>query len=336
MPRSITLYSGTWSDWSLEDLAQHSSEWGYQGLELCCWGDHLDVQRALAEPDYCRHKLELLARYELSLAVLSNHRVGQAVCDVIDGRHQPLLPANVWGDGEPPGVQRRASEEIAATIRVAQKLGVGVVSGFSGSAIWSYVAGYPGPTTKVVSEGLADFARKWNPLLDLCAECGVRYALEVHPGQIAFDYYSAEMALDALRGRDEFGFTFDPSHFHWQGIDPVEFLRRFPDRIFHVHIKDAALTLNGRAGVLNSYLPAGDPRRGWEVRAPGRGGIDWESIIRALHEIGYAGPLSVEFKDPLMDRDAGAEEARQFVERLDFEPNPSRTSGSKFSSGAWT
>jgi sugar phosphate isomerase/epimerase len=335
MPRPVILYSGAWSDLSLEELAQRSSEWGYQGLELCCWGDHLEVQRALAEPDYCRHKLELLARYELSLSVLSNHRVGQAVCDVIDARHQRLLPDYVWGDGEPNGVQFRAREEMAATIRVAQKLGVGVVSGFSGSSIWSYVAGYPGPTAEVVAEGLADFARKWNPLLDLCAECGVRFALEVHPGQIVFDYYSAEMALDALRGRDEFGFTFDPSHLHWQGIDAVEFLRRFHDRIFHVHIKDAALTLNGRAGVLNSYLPAGDPRRGWDFRAPGRGGIDWEGVIRALHEIGYPGPLSVEFKDPLMDRDTGAEEARQFVQRLDFEPNASRGPASKPPGGAW-
>ena len=92
-------------------------------------------------------------------------------------------------------------------------------------------------------------------MLDVVQECGLKYALEVHPGQIAFDLHSAEAALDALDGRPDFGFTFDPSHLHWQGVDPVEFVRRFPDRIFHVHIKDAVLTLNGRTGLLCSYMP---------------------------------------------------------------------------------
>ena len=149
---------------------------------------------------------------------------------------------------------------------------------------------------------------------------GVRFAFEVHPGQIAFDLYSAEAVLDALGGRAEFGFTFDPSHLHWQGVDPVEFVRRFPDRVYHVHVKDAALTLNGRSGVLNGYLPSGDPRRGWQYRCPGHGGIDWEGVIRALNDAGYAGPLSVEYHDRGMDPEYGAREACEFVKRLDFDP----------------
>jgi sugar phosphate isomerase/epimerase len=321
MARPVILFSGQWADLSLEELAHKASEWSYQGLDLCCWGDHLEVQRALSEPDYCPKKLDLLARHDLNVLVVSNHRVGQAVCDVIDARHQRLLPDYVWDDGDPAGVQQRAAEEMMATARVAQKLGVGVLAGFTGSPLWSYVGGYPPPTAEVVAEGFRDFARKWNPILDVCRECGVRFAFEVHPGQIAFDLYSAEMALDALDGREEFGFTFDPSHLHWQGIDPVEFLRRFPDRIYHVHVKDAVLTLNGRNGLLGSYLPYGDPRRGWDFRSPGHGGIDWEAVIRALNEIGYDGPLAVEWKDSGMSRDYGAEDACKFVKRLDFDAN---------------
>jgi sugar phosphate isomerase/epimerase len=320
MARPVILFSGQWADLPLEELARKASEWSYQGLDLCCWGEHLEVQRALSEPDYCQNKLELLARYDLSVLVVSNHRVGQAVCDIIDARHQRILPDYVWDDGHPAGVQQRAAEEMMATARVAQKLGVGVVAGFTGSSLWSYVGGYPPPTREVVAEGLRDFARKWNPILDVCRNCGLKFAFEVHPGQIAFDLHSAEMALDALDGREEFGFTFDPSHLHWQGIDPAEFLRRFADRIYHVHIKDAVLTLNGRNGLLGSYLPYGDPRRGWDFRSPGRGGIDWEAVIRALNEIGYDGPLAVEWKDSGMSRDYGAEDACKFVKRLDFEP----------------
>jgi sugar phosphate isomerase/epimerase len=320
MPRPVILFSGPWSDLPLEELAQRAGEWGYQGLELCCWGDHFEVQRALSEDAYCPEKLEVLARNDLTVAVLSNHRVGQAVGDPVDGRHRALVPDYVWGDGAPDGVRERAAEEMQATVRVAEKLGVGVVGGFTGSPLWSYVAGYPGPTPEVVADGLRDFAHRWGPILDACRDAGVKFAFEVHPGQIAFDLYSAEMALDAVDGREEFGFTFDPSHLHWQGVDPVAFLRRFRDRIYHVHVKDAAITLDGRSGVLGSYLPLGDPRRGWDFRSPGRGGIDWEAVIRGLNEIGYDGPLAVDWKDPGMDREYGAEDACKFVRRLDFDP----------------
>ncbi len=322
MSRTILLYSGTFTDVLFAELAPRAGEWGYQGLELCCWGDHFEVQRALSEDDYCAKKLDLLSRLDLSAPVISAHKVSQAVGDRVDARHQAILPDYVWGDGQPPEVSQRAAEEMMATVRAAQKLGAAVVAGFSGSTLWSFVGGYPAPTREILAAGFQDFARLWNPILDVCRDCGIRYALEVHPGQIAFDLYSAEMALDALHGREDFGFLFDPSHLHWQGIDPAEFLRHFPDRIYHVHIKDAVLNLNGRNGLLGSYLPSGDPRRGYEFRSPGHGGIDWEAVIRALNDIGYNGPLSVEWKDSGMNRDFGAEDACRFVKRLDFEPAP--------------
>jgi len=331
MPRPVILFSGQWTDLPLAELAQKVGEWGYQGLELCCWADHFEVQRALSESDYCQQKLDLLSQLDLAVLVLSNHRVGQAVCDPIDARHQKILPDYVWGDGDPEGVRERAAEEMMATVRAAQKLGVGTVGGFTGSALWSFVAGYPPPDADQIAAGFQEFAHRWRPILDVCRETGVRFAFEVHPGQIAFDLYSAEMALEALAGREEFGFTFDPSHFHWQGIDPVEFIRRFPDRIFHVHMKDAALSLNGKNGILGSYLPLGDARRGWDFRAPGHGGVDWEGVIRALNDIGYDGPLAVEFKDCGMNRDFGAEDACKFVKRLDFAP-ASRPGGDAFRS----
>jgi sugar phosphate isomerase/epimerase len=322
MPRPVLLYSGQWTDLPLAELAPKLAEWGYQGIELACWGDHFEVQRALSEPSYCQQKIDLLAKYDLQTLVLSNHRTTTAVCDRIDARHKTLLPDYVWGEGEgdPEGVNQRAAEETLATVQAAQKLGVSVLTGFTGSSIWPLVNGYPAADPSFIAAGFEEFAARWNPILDACQGAGIKFALEVHPGQIAFDLYTAERALEALDGREEFGFLFDPSHFHWQGLDPVEFLRRFPERIYHVHIKDTAVTLNGRTSLLNSYLPYGDPRRGWDFRAPGRGGIDWEAIIRALNEIGYEGPLAVEFKDAALEREFGAEEACQFVKRLDFEP----------------
>jgi sugar phosphate isomerase/epimerase len=326
----------------LEELAGQAAEWGYQGLELCCWGDHLEVQRALGEEDYCPDKLALLGRLELTVPVLNSSRVSQAVCNGAgptrssaerrasgEVGQRDLVPDYVWGDGQPEGVRQRAAEEMLATAKAAQKLGVGVLSGLTGSPLWAYVACYPPPATEVVEEGLRAFARQWHPILDACQECGLRYAGTVGPGQVAFDLYSAERTLDALGGREEFGFTLDPAHLHWQGVDPVEFVRRFPERIYHVHVTDAVVTLNGRSGLLGSYLPEGDPRRGWQPRAPGRGGVDWEALIRALNEAGYDGPLAVDWRDPGMDRAHGAAEACQFVGRLNFEP-PAPAGGQAF------
>jgi sugar phosphate isomerase/epimerase len=323
MARPVLLYTGPWADLPLEELAAQAAEWGYQGLDLCCWGDHFEVQRAVAEEDYASAKLELLRRLELEVPVLSNHRVSQAVCDpMIDQRHRSLLPDYVLGDGVPAGVQQRATEEMIATVRAASRLGVSVLAGFTGSPLRSYVLGYPPAAPALISEALREFVHHWTPILEVCQECGIKYAFEVSPGQIAFDLYSAEMVLDALNGREEFGFTLDPAQLHWQGVDPVEFIRRFAERIYHVHVTDVAITLNGRSSLLGSYLPLDDPRRGWHPRAPGRGQIDHEGIIRALNAAGYDGPLAVDWQDPGMDRACGAEEACRFVKRLDFVPPP--------------
>ena len=320
MPRPVLLFSGPWADLPLETLASKAAAWGYHGFELCCWGDHLEVQRGVSDESYGPARLDLLSRFDLQVPVIANHKVGQAVGDIIDERHQGLVPDYVWGDGHPGGVRQRAIEEMAATFRLAERIGAGVVSGFTGSPVWSYVAGYPAPKPGVIAEALKQFAAAWNPILDTARDCGVRFACEVHPGQLAFDLYSGEIVLDALDGREEFGFTFDPSHLHWQGVEPVEFLRRFADRIYHVHVKDAQLTLNGRAGILGGYWPSGDPRSGWQYRSPGHGGVDWPNIIRALNEIGYDGPLSVDWHDPGMDREFGAADACRFVKAIDIDP----------------
>ncbi len=321
LARPVTLFTGQWADLKLEDLARMAREFGYQGLELACWGDHFDVEAAMSDDGYCAAKRDLLERHDLQLHAISTHLVGQAVLDVIDERHKAILPESVWGDGKPNGVNARAAEMLANTARAAQKLGVGVVNGFTGSSIWHLLYSFPPVPEEMIQGGFDLFAERFDPILDVFGQCGVRFALEVHPTEIAFDIHTARRALDALDNREEFGFNFDPSHLLWQGIDPVEFIRAFPERIYHVHIKDAIVTLDGRSGILASHLNFGDARRGWDFRSPGRGGVNFEEIIRALNAIGYDGPLSVEWEDVGMDREAGAREACEFVKRIDFTPS---------------
>jgi len=319
MPRPKTLFTGQWADLPLETLAGWASEWGYDGLELACWGDHFEVDKANGDPAYCKSRHDLLARHGLKVFAISNHLVGQAVCDLIDHRHKAILPARIWGDGSPEKVRAAAAEEMKATARAAKRLGVSVVNGFTGSSIWHMLYAFPPTSQADVDAGFRDFANRWVPILDEFQACGVRFALEVHPTEIAYDIHTTARALHAVQDHPAFGFNFDPSHLIWQGIDPVRFIDAFPKRIFHCHIKDAIRTPDGTSSILASHQSFGDHRRGWDFRSPGRGEVNFEAIIRALNRIGYRGPLSVEWEDCGMDRKHGAREAVELLQKLDFE-----------------
>ena len=320
MPRPLTLFTGQWADLPLAELAPLAREMGYDGLELACWGDHFDVRAALDDDGYVERRRELLARHGLSCHAISNHLVGQAVCDPIDERHREIVPARVWGDGEPEGVRRRAAREMMDTARAAAKFGVGVVNGFTGSSIWHSLYAFP-PTPQAYWErGFQDFADRWRPILDVFGEVQVNFGLEVHPTEIAFDLATARRALEAA-DHPRFGFNYDPSHLAYQGVDYVKFIRDFADRIFHVHLKDVWWGHgNGDVGVFGGHTSFGDARRFWDFRSVGRGDVQFEEVIVALNDAGYAGPLSVEWEDARMDRVQGAAESAAYVRRLDFEP----------------
>ncbi|MDT3439521.1 MULTISPECIES: sugar phosphate isomerase/epimerase [unclassified Pseudofrankia] len=334
MARPVTLFTGQWADLPFEEVARLASGWGYDGLEIACWGDHLDVRRAAEDDAYARSRLDILEKNDLRVWAISNHLAGQAVCDdPIDVRHRDIVPARVWGDGDPDGVRARAAEEMIATAHAAARLGVDTVVGFTGSAAWKYVAMFPPVSQELVDAGYRDFADRWNPILDAFDAAGVRFAHEVHPSEIAYDYWTTVRALDAIGRRPAFGLNWDPSHFVWQDLDPVGFLWDFRDRIYHVDCKDAKRRVgNGRNGRLGSHLPWADPRRGWDFVSTGRGDVPWDDSFRMLNTIGYDGPISVEWEDAGMDRLAGAPEALAFVRRLAVDP-PSAAFDAAFSSG---
>lgn len=320
MSRKVTIFTGQWADLPLETLCKKAASFGYDGLELACWGDHFEVAKANAA--YCKAKRALLKKHGLEVFAISAHLVGQAVCDNIDERHKCILPDYVWGDGKPEGVRKRAAEELINTAKAAKSLGVSVVNGFTGSSIWHLLYSFPPVTPKMIADGYRDFAKRFKPILDEFQKLGVKFALEVHPTEIAFDTASAERAIDALDGHPAFGFNFDPSHLGYQGVDYVEFIYKFADRIFHVHMKDVGWSDRPtQAGVFGGHLDFGDRRRYWDFRSLGRGNIDFEEIIRALNRIKYAGPLSVEWEDGGMDREHGAKEACEFVKSVDFAPS---------------
>jgi sugar phosphate isomerase/epimerase len=320
MSRPVTLFTGQWADLPLEELAKKAASFGYDGLELACWGDHMDVDKAATDPAYCKKQLGILEKNGLKCFAISHHLAGQLVCDLNnDSRSDMFAPADCAGDAEKK--RAWAIETMKNAARAAKNLGVKVVNGFTGSSIWHMIYSFPPASEEMIEAGFKNFADLWNPILDVFDECGVKFALEVHPTEIAFDIITAKRALEAIGNRPAFGFNFDPSHLHWQMVDPVLFINEFKDRIYHVHMKDAAIQLNGRTGILASHLNFGEQDRGWDFRSLGHGEVDFEEIIRALNHMKYTGPLSVEWEDCGMDRDRGGKEACEFVKDVDFAPS---------------
>jgi len=320
MKRPVTLFTGQWADLTLEEVCKKAVAFGYDGLELACWGDHIEVEKA--DQAYCDAKLALLKKYNLKLFSISTHLVGQAVCDNPDIRHKGMLSDAIWGDGQPEGIRQRAAAEVIKTSEVAKRLGLKIVNGFTGSSIWHLNYSFPAVSQEMIQAGYDDFAQRWLPILDAYEKMGVKYALEVHPTEIAFDIETARRALQAVNNHPAFGFNFDPSHFGYQGVDYTKFIYVFADRIFHVHMKDVSWNDHpGTSGVFGGHLDFGDSRRFWNFRSVGRGRINFENIIRALNDIQYNGPLSVEWEDSGMDREMGAAESCAFVKRIDFSPS---------------
>ncbi|HPD29807.1 MAG TPA: sugar phosphate isomerase/epimerase family protein [Phycisphaerae bacterium] len=331
MARPVTLFTGQWADLKFDVICKKAKKLGYDGIELPCWGDHFEVSKALEDRSYCKRKWEVLQKNGLACYAISNHLVGQAVCDLIDERHKSILPPHVWGDGKPEGVRTRAAAEMMDTARAARKffdaapgtvkknLKRVVVNGFTGSSIWYLLYSFPPVLPGQIDAGYKDFAKRFIPILDVFDREDVYFGLEVHPTEIAFDIASAARAIEAVKGHKRFGFNYDPSHFGYQGVDYVRFLREFGDRIFHVHMKDVYWSSTPtRAGVFGGHLDFGHPDRSWEFRSLGHGCINFEEIIRTLNQIGYDGPLSVEWEDAGMDREHGAAEACAFVRKVDF------------------
>jgi len=331
MARAVTLFTGQWADLPFETICQKAKEFGYDGIELASWGDHFEVDKALKDKNYVKKRWEILRAHGLRGFAVSAHLVGQAVCDNIDDRHKSILPPEIWGDGDPEGVRKRAAKRMIETAKAVRKFidaapeptgFPAVINGFTGSSIWHSIYAFPPTDQKYWQKGFDDFAKRFGPILDAFEKENVNFGLEVHPTEIAFDIVTAQRAIDAVKGHKRFGFNFDPSHLIYQHVDYVRFIRTFSDRIYHVHMKDAWFGHgDGTVGVFGGHTTFADPRRYWDFRSLGHGDVNFEEIIVALNDIGYAGPLSVEWEDSRMDREHGAREAAAFVRKVDFAPS---------------
>jgi sugar phosphate isomerase/epimerase len=319
MGKPITIFTGQWADLTFEELCKKAAAWGYDGLEIACWGDHMDVRRGAGDANYIEEKKKILEKYNLKCWALGAHLAGQCVGDRYDERLDTFAPDDV--KGKPEELRNWAIEEMKYSARTAQNMGCYVVNGFMGSPVWKFWYSFPPTTEEMIEAGFKKIRQLWAPIFDEFDRCGIKFALEVHPTEIAFDLYTTKRLFEVFDNRPTLGINFDPSHLLWQGITPELFIREFPGKIYHVHMKDVSVTLDGKAGILGSHLPFGDLRRGWNFRSLGHGDVDFGEIIRALNAAGYTGPLSVEWEDNGMDREFGAKESVDFVKQINFSPS---------------
>lgn len=318
MGKPITIFTGQWADLTFEEMCKKAGGWGYDGLEIACWGDHMDVRQGAGDSNYIKEKKKILKKYNLKCWALGAHLAGQCVGDRYDERLDIFAPDDV--KGKPEELRNWAIEEMKYTARTAKNMGCCVVNGFMGSPVWNSWYSFPPTTEEMVEAGFKKIHQLWTPIFDEFDRQGVKFALEVHPTEIAFDLYTTKRLFEVFDHRPTLGINFDPSHLLWQGMTPELFIREFPEKIYHVHMKDVAVTLDGKAGILGSHLPFGDLRRGWNFRSLGHGDVDFGEIIRALNAAGYSGPLSVEWEDNGMDREFGAKESVEFVRQINFSP----------------
>jgi sugar phosphate isomerase/epimerase len=333
MARPVTLFTGQWADLPFETICNKAKQFGYDGVELACWGDHFDVEKALRDKNYVKGRWDILASNGLDCFSISTHLIGQCICDNIDERHKAILPPDVWGDGDPEGVRKRAAKRMIDTGKALRRFAdakprehgrtlkgfTPCVNGFTGSSVWHALYAFPPTDQKFIQRGYEDFAKRFGPIMDAFDKENINFGLEVHPTEIAFDIATAQRAIEAIKGHKRFGFNYDPSHLGYQHVDYVRFIRTFADRIHHVHMKDAWWGHgDGTVGVFGGHTQWADPRRYWDFRSLGHGDVNFEQIIVALNDIRYVGPLSVEWEDARMDREHGATEAAAFVRRIDF------------------
>lgn len=316
--RPVTITTGQYGDLPFDRLCSIMSGIGYDGLEIACH-THLDAHRYLSDGAYRDSIQENLAKNNLKVWALGAHLAGQCVGDNWDPRLDNFAPTRL--SGKPEEIRKWAIDEMMAVAQAAQMMGVHIVTGFTGSPIWPYWYSFPQTSQQMIDDGFGRIKELWTPIFDEFDRCDVKFALEVHPTEIAFDYYSTQKLLDTFGHRPTLGINFDPSHLVWQGMDPCLFLRDFADRIYHVHMKDVKVRLDGRAGILGSHIEFGDLRRGWNFVSLGHGDVDFDGIIRELNAMGYQGPLSVEWEDSGMERMFGAREAYEFTRVTDFAPS---------------
>ena len=306
----IGLVLSVYNNVSLDEALRRAADAGYEAVELGVehHGGQLDLDELLLGNNAGKLRKQI-ADYGLIISALGNHAEGQLV---LGPYHSDT---DVVYAGTPAEKLRYGVDRVKKTAQLAHELEVPIVTGFCGCE--DYSRWFPWPDENAWDKTAPVFVERWSDLLDTFAKYGVKFAHECHPRQFAYNTETAELTVDLLKGRPEWGFNLDPANLLLAGVDPVVFIQRLGDRILHVHAKDGELVAHNaaRSGLLAHG--AWDRRdRGFRFRIPGWGDVRWKAVLTELRLVGYDYVLAVEHEDPTMSREDGVEKAIDFLKPL--------------------
>lgn len=268
--------------WSFEEAIDTAAEMGFECLEVACWPagkaerryagvSHIDAERVLEDDEYAKH-----------------------VVDCVGSKGMHISSLAYYPNTMDPDLTKRSAaiEHLKALIKASAKLGVNMVTTFIGR-----------DQHKTVEENIELFKEIWPPIIKLAEENGVKVAIENCPMLFGPDQWPGGQnlmctpaifrKLFAIIDSPNFGLNFDPSHYVWQGLDYVQTVHEFKDKLFHIHFKDIKLCLEKlrEVGVLAYPLEYMSPK------IPGLGDVDWGAFISALNDIRYNGDAVIEVED---------------------------------------
>lgn len=278
----LGLLTAILDGWSFEEVVDIAAGMGFSSLEAACWPAgkaerryagvcHIDAERVLSDDDYAQHIRTCAAEKGMHISSLAYY------------------PNTMDADPEKRGT---AIRHLQTLIRASDRLGVGMVSTFIGR-----------DQTRTVEDNIDLFRELWPPIIALAEECGVKIAIENCPMLFGPDQWPGGqnlMCTPVIYRRlfeicpsPNFGLNFDPSHYVWQGLDYIQTIYEFRDRIFHIHFKDIKVYPEKlrRCGVLAYPLEYMSPK------LPGLGDVDWGTFVSALHDIRYSGDAVIEVED---------------------------------------
>jgi len=281
-------------EWKWSDkMAEYIVKLGYDGVELSA-KHHVDVEHILAGG--AGEVKRIAGKHGLEITALASH-------------YNHLDP-----DYEK---RKKYNDRFRKVVEAASILDVPVVVTFSGMQYpFNFFYPYPESILDEIEKGWNEFREVWGPIIDHAGAHGVKIGIEVHFGQLAYNTQTAERMLKEIASKT-LGLNLDPSHFVWQLIDPILVIEKFCDRIYHLHAKD--VEFDEKKLKENGILATGrwgSSDRSWRFRVPGKGIIDWHSLIGALISKGYRGAISFEHEDPLVSLDEGAKEASFFLRKV--------------------
>lgn len=307
----IGVFTILFNDLSIDKTLDYLSGLGVEAAEIGTGGysksSHCDVEGLLGSRLRLEEYKDKFKKRNMCISALSAHG-------------NPVHPDKEYAS--------KHHKEFEDTVLLAEKLGVDTVLLLSGcpggspddhTPNWATCA-WPEDFLKVLdyqwNEVLIPY---WKKASAFAKEHGViKLGIEPHPG---FCVYNTEtlLKLRAAVGK-EIGINFDPSHFFWQGMDPVQAIMALGDAIFHMHAKDTFLDERNIQvnGVLDTKPYSAFTGRSWNFRTVGYGHPEpvWRNMISALAAVGYDHVLSIEHEDCLMTREEGLAGAVGFLKNV--------------------